>query len=205
MSSRAVITGMKMALFDVSNPVAPKELSNVVIGDRRTSSAILTNHKALLFSKERNLLAIPVNNYETDFEIDYSGDNIETLQSYYVGGNGRRVGEGYLVYDVNLESGIVAKGLITHASRRENGAKRSPYLASQSRLLRGLYIDNNLYTVSQTGIKINQLDDLSLVGMLPFGSDPLDSEFATASATVSAELIGSGGLVVSEGLNLSLN
>ncbi len=66
----AIITGMKMALFDVSDINNPIQISKTVIGDSRTTSAILTNHKALLFSKEKGLLAIPVNKYESDFEIN---------------------------------------------------------------------------------------------------------------------------------------
>ena len=62
-STTATITGMKMALFDVTDPTNPVEISSTVIGDRRTTSAILTNPKALLFSKEKELIAIPVNNY----------------------------------------------------------------------------------------------------------------------------------------------
>ena len=51
-------------VIDLSNEKNPKEISKTVIGDSRTTSAVLTNSKALLFSKEKNLLAIPVNNYE---------------------------------------------------------------------------------------------------------------------------------------------
>ena len=50
-----------MALFDVSDVNNPKQISQAIIGDSRTTSAILTNHKALLFSKEKGILAIPVN------------------------------------------------------------------------------------------------------------------------------------------------
>ena len=49
-----------MALFDVSNPKNPKELHSVDIGDRGTYSEILDNHKALLFSKEKNIIAFPI-------------------------------------------------------------------------------------------------------------------------------------------------
>lgn len=51
-------------VIDLSNEKNPKEISKTVIGDSRTTSVVLTNSKALLFSKEKNLLAIPVNNYE---------------------------------------------------------------------------------------------------------------------------------------------
>ena len=49
--------GMKMCLFDISDVNNPKEIAKTTIGDSRTVSAILTNPKALLFSKEKKLLA----------------------------------------------------------------------------------------------------------------------------------------------------
>lgn len=77
-STTAKVVGMKMALFDVSNVNSPVQISSVVIGDSRTTSAILTNPKALLFSKEKSLIAIPVNNYSQDFEVTLS-NNYETM------------------------------------------------------------------------------------------------------------------------------
>lgn len=56
--------GMKVALFDVSDVTAPKELHSMYIGDRGTHSELLYNHRALLFSKEKSLLAFPVELYE---------------------------------------------------------------------------------------------------------------------------------------------
>ncbi|MHB1405215.1 MAG: beta-propeller domain-containing protein [Desulfitobacteriaceae bacterium] len=48
---------MKIALFDVSDVEHPRELFTEVIGDRGTDSELLRNHKALLFDKEKGLLA----------------------------------------------------------------------------------------------------------------------------------------------------
>ena len=81
-STTAKVVGMKMALFDVSNVNSPVQISSVVIGDSRTTSAILTNPKALLFSKEKSLIAIPVNNYSQDFEVTLS-NNYETMINNY--------------------------------------------------------------------------------------------------------------------------
>ena len=52
-----------MALFDVTDVSNPRVMSEEVIGDSKTNSTILENHKALLFDKEKKLLAIPVKNY----------------------------------------------------------------------------------------------------------------------------------------------
>ena len=77
-------------LFDVSDINNPIQISKTVIGDSRTTSAILTNHKALLFSKEKGLLAIPVNKYESDFEINVDNeDNISDMESIYTKYNKR--------------------------------------------------------------------------------------------------------------------
>lgn len=51
-STTAKIVGMKMALFDVSNVNTPIQISSVVIGDSRTTSAILTNPKHYYFQKK---------------------------------------------------------------------------------------------------------------------------------------------------------
>ncbi|MFY9114942.1 MAG: beta-propeller domain-containing protein, partial [Dethiobacteria bacterium] len=52
--------GMKVALFDVTDVTKPVEKYNITIGGRGTDSELLRNHKALLFNKERNLLAFPI-------------------------------------------------------------------------------------------------------------------------------------------------
>ena len=105
---------MKMALFDVSDVYNPKQISSTVIGDRRTTSAILTNHKALLFSKEKELIAIPVNNYTEDFEISNSTNSYSSMISSYNNYKNPYISEGYLVYKINLKDGFKLKGNITH-------------------------------------------------------------------------------------------
>ena len=158
-STSSRITGMKMALFDVSDVTHPREISKTVIGDSRTTSAILTNPKALLFSKEKELIAIPVNNYASDFSISYS-DNTQSVVSSYTNYNNNRISEGYMVYKINLKDGFNLKGVISHESNGTNN------YYSNTRLLRGLYIDNNLYTVSENKVKVNNLDNLKLVSEL---------------------------------------
>ena len=69
-STGATITGMKMALFDVTNPNEPKQMHATQIGDKYTYSELSCNHKALLFSKEKNIIAFPISkrtSYNTYF------------------------------------------------------------------------------------------------------------------------------------------
>ena len=148
--------GMKMSLFDVSDINNPKELAKTTIGDERTVSAILTNPKALLFSKEKNLLAIPVNNYEDEFSVEYS-DNYETQINYFRNYGKNYISEGYFVYNVDLTNGFKLKGIINH----EKKINDYYYYYDNSKLLRGVYIDNDLYTVSESYVKVNDLNDLT--------------------------------------------
>jgi uncharacterized secreted protein with C-terminal beta-propeller domain len=55
-----VTAGFQMALFDVSDVANPKQQFTESIGDSGTYSELLTNHKALLFDKEKELLAFPI-------------------------------------------------------------------------------------------------------------------------------------------------
>lgn len=163
-STTATITGMKMALFDVSDVNNPIQISDAIIGDKRTTSAILTNHKALLFSKEKQLLAIPVNNYEEDFELKTSSDTYSSMIDAYSNYNKEYISEGYFVYRINLTDGFQLKGTITHNTTKSKYSYYDNY--NKSRLLRGLYIEDDLYTISEDYIKVNKLEDLQEISQL---------------------------------------
>ena len=162
-STSAIVTGMKMSLFDVSDVTNPKEISKTVIGDRYTLSSVLTNPKALLFSKEKELLAIPVNNYDEELEVDET-DKVSDEINDFNRRNKNRKSEGYFVYNINLEDGFKLKGSITHEINKNDVDEY--YWRYDSKLLRGLYIGDNLITVSEDEIKINDLNNLDLLSEL---------------------------------------
>ncbi len=70
-----VTSGMKISMFDVSNVNKPKETITEIIGKEGTRSELLYNHKALLFSLNKGLMAFPVyrttDNYKSDFNGAY--------------------------------------------------------------------------------------------------------------------------------------
>ena len=162
-SSSTVITGMKMAIFDVSDVKNPKQISQTTIGDRYTTSAVLDNHKALLFSKAKGIICIPVNTYDTRMEVTDS-TNISTIINDYKSYNSRykNMSEGYLVYNINLDEGFKLKGNITHELSTSD--PNSNY--SKSDLLRGLWIEDYLFTISQSEMKANRISDLKLFDAL---------------------------------------
>jgi len=135
--------GVKISLFDVANPCEPKELAKYVIGDRGSDSPVLRDHKAFLFDREKELLVIPVLVTKAN----------EDVPPYVYG---ERVWQGVYVFTVSAtaEEKISLKGMITHI---ENGdVTNSSYY-----IQRALYIDDVLYTISNSKIKMNALSDMS--------------------------------------------
>jgi inhibitor of cysteine peptidase len=174
--------GIKIALFDVSNPQNPLEISNYAIGDRGTDSYVLTDHKAFLFSRSKNLLVIPISLAKID-ENEYP----EGVPPYAYG---NFVWQGAYVFNVSLEKGLVFKGGITHI---ENNVDYSypPYsvyypYSTDYLVKRSLYIGDVLYTISDKLIKMNNLDDLSEINevALPGGSNIYEVQNVTGGLGV---------------------
>jgi len=147
------ILGVKIALFDVSDFANPKEVSKVVIGDRGTNTPVLNNHKAFLFDKEKELLVLPISLYEVNEEIkEQNPDNWRSMRGTF------KLNGAY-IYKLTLEEGFELKGIITH--NEEDQQQNNPYYNQYPQILRSLYIDNSLYTISNNMVKINDLNDLS--------------------------------------------
>jgi uncharacterized secreted protein with C-terminal beta-propeller domain len=139
--------GVKVSLFDVRDPGHPVEVSKFVIGDRGTNSPALTDHKAVLFDHDRNLLVIPVEVAKYETQPAYSWQWALVWQGAYV-------------FKVSVEEGLVFRGGITHL---QNGELPS-WNSSQRFVSRALYIGEVLYTISPSTIKLNSLVDLSEIG-----------------------------------------
>jgi uncharacterized secreted protein with C-terminal beta-propeller domain len=145
--------GLKLALFDVTDVEKPKEISKVVIGDRGTDSAALHDHKAFLFSKEKNLLVIPVLLAEIDFE-KYPQDLPQWTHGEYVW-------QGVYVFDITIEEGIRLKGRISHNEGSEEFLKSGRYYYGfENSIKRSLYMAEVLYTLSNEMIKMSDLSNL---------------------------------------------
>jgi len=167
---------VKIALFDVTNPEQPKEKAKYIIERDNADSLALNDHKAFLFSKSKNLLALPVSYpvrlCEGIKEDVKNGVTItpEYCQRYY------GQWEGAYIFGLSLTKGIWLKGTLTHEEmyRRMLEPIYEPQAVGQASSLskrseaikRILYIDNLLYTVSEKMIKINRLDDLKEVKSL---------------------------------------
>jgi len=146
--------GVKLSLFDVSDISNPKETSKYEIGDRGTDSYALRDHKAVLFDKEKNLLVIPV----LVAEIDHSKYSSVEKWQY-----GDYVFQGAFVFNISSETGFKLKGTVTHLNNSNDMLKSGYYYSSPYDIKRSLYMDDNLYTISDKKIKITKLSDLNLI------------------------------------------
>ena len=151
--TQAYYEGMKIAMFDVSNVADPVEKDLEIIGVRGTESELLRNHRALLFSREKNLLAFPVTVMEA--VPDPVG-----RPSY-----GSFAFQGAYVYQVNGQ-GFTLKGRISHLTG-DDYLKAGDYWGDTDKSIRRiLYIDDVLYTLSDSMIQAHQMKDLKHLGSL---------------------------------------
>jgi uncharacterized secreted protein with C-terminal beta-propeller domain len=134
--------GVKIALFDVSDPTNPVEVSKYEVGTSwSTNSSALTDHRAFLFSRSRNILVVPIG-------------------SYY--------DERAHIFNISVENGIALRGTITHQDNSgvENNYYSYWYYYRNSSVKRSLYIENVLYTISDGRVKMNSLVDLGEINTI---------------------------------------
>jgi uncharacterized secreted protein with C-terminal beta-propeller domain len=132
---------LKISLFDVTNVSAPYRIDEFAFPGDWSDSPVLSDHKAFLFDKSKDLLVIPVSFYQS----------IE-LPSWY---------QAAYVFNVTLSEGFVLSGSITHQGSITDWD-------TSLWVKRALYIDNVLYTVSDKKIMMNDLnsDSLALINQL---------------------------------------
>ncbi len=151
--------GVKISLFDVSDVENPRELAKIEIGDRGTDSPALYDHHAFLFSRERNLLVIPV----LEAQID-GGDFSGTVPANFYG---EYVYQGAYVFSISRD-GIELRGRVTHISD-DSFIKSGFWFESEYSVERSLYIEDNLYTISRGMLKVNDLGTLEEIVSVELG------------------------------------
>lgn len=159
-SSVAYYQGLKIAVFDVSDVARPVEKFKTVIGARGTDSELLQNHKALLFSKEKKIMAFPVTLMEkTEKPIDQDSPGLGSRleQRDNVTAYGSFAFQGIYVFNIDLTKGMELRGRITH---RDQSSQNREWYDDNQRADRALYIGDTLYTTSNAFLKANDLGSL---------------------------------------------
>ncbi|MDF2673229.1 MAG: secreted protein [Clostridiales bacterium] len=151
----AYYLGMKIAIFDVTDVNNPIEEFKTTIGGRGTDSELLNNHRALLFSKEKNLLAFPVTVMEAN-----NNSSLNKMPDY-----GRFTFQGAYIYNIDLEKGMTLKGKVSHITE-EDYLKSGDnwYYGSNKNVQRILYIGDVLYTISNNKLMAHDIKNINRLG-----------------------------------------
>ncbi|OPZ94017.1 MAG: Beta propeller domain protein [Firmicutes bacterium ADurb.Bin419] len=131
--------GVKIAIFDVTDVENPKEKFVQIIGDRGSDSPLLSNHKALMYMANLELMAFPVSVVESTSQ--------ENPYEY-------NVFQGAYVYNVNSTEGFNLRGKITHLDQPLQDIWES------AQIDRIIYSDGILYTLSGEKVKATNYSDM---------------------------------------------
>jgi uncharacterized secreted protein with C-terminal beta-propeller domain len=137
---------VKITFFDVTDMAHPIELATYEIENTNEDwswiqSSALYEHKAFLCDKEKNLLVVPVGDY--------------TKQSAYV-------------FDINSTQEFILKGIIVHEKiQQHNDNDKYEYYTNYGySIQRTLNIEDVLYTISNTMVKMNDITTLKELNSL---------------------------------------
>lgn len=152
--------GLKIGLFDVTNPNIPTLLFSKNIGDRGSISTALYDHHAFLFSREKNLLAIPA-------VVVTLSDEQKQSTSTQRWEEGRLSFAGLLAYSIDLRSGFTEIGRVTHQETAISSPEYNTNFES-TMVKRSLYIGDNMYVVSDGQMTIHNLWNFSQLRKIKF-------------------------------------
>jgi inhibitor of cysteine peptidase len=141
--------GIRLALINVTNVSAPVVTDTLELGGRGSDSEVLRDHKAFLFDRDANLLVLPVHLVGQSGTAAYKKYQPPEDVSYWGGA---------YVFSVAPSQGFHVKGMVGHYDSRSG---------SYAPVMRSLYIENTLYTVSSDMVVMSDLDNnLALVNSL---------------------------------------
>ena len=129
--------GIKISMFDISDFNNPKEIHKVIIGKSGTYSELLNNHKALLYSKEKNIFGFPIT---------------------VINDKGQGFFDGAQIYNISKEKGFELMGEIS--SSTDNTLSKSKEGVYSAQIKRFMFIEDNVYFITNQSIKIASLKDM---------------------------------------------
>jgi len=149
-NGRVTTKGVKVSLFDVTDPTKPKEAQVIVIGQSGSYSIAATEHKAFLYHPSTGLLAFPIQEWE-QYE-KTSGASSDRI-----------VFDGCLVYNIT-SAGMESLGRISHMPPSVTAARwasdewwRWDNLASPYRITRPIYMAGHLLTLSARTLAVHRV------------------------------------------------
>ena len=148
--------GYKISLFDVRDFANPKEVDVLNIGAKGSYSYIDSDHKALMFDNKRDIFAIPVYATKVAKKV-YEGKEYDNVIGQF---------DGAFVIKVS-EKGFDTKGKITHYTEKQIADMEDNYYYDYNKKIqRCVQIGDNLYTLSQGMVKVNNINTLKEIKSL---------------------------------------
>ena len=142
----AYYQGLKIALFDVTDPDNMAEIDTYYLGDRGTTSTVEWDHKALAYYASRDVFGIPVELFRFEGEqeniYDYGEFDSNSFCVFSMGG-GKKISMVSMIKQFNEDSGTF-------------------------NINRGIFIGDNVVTISCDMIQINDYSTGELLGNLTF-------------------------------------
>lgn len=135
-------TGIKISMFDVSDLKNPKEIFKTSIGKEYGYSEALDNHKAVLCSREKEILAIPVSVYDDEDRF-----------------------QGAIIFKIDLEN----NKFIQKAKIGSNSTEYKTYDDYYNDIIkRIIYIGDYLYTLSDKTVNIIDMNTFKIVDKIEY-------------------------------------
>jgi len=145
--SFAWFQGIQLQIFDVGDLDHPTLEHKTVIGTRGTSSEATGNHLAFNYFPPRDILALPMA-LCTD---SGGGGSYGTVLEF----------SGLMVWDVTVADGFSERGRVAFAEPDYSGdGCHNWWTNPSSRVKRSIIMDDYVFSISDTLLKANHLDDL---------------------------------------------
>ena len=150
--SFAYFQGLMLQIFDISDLADPLLIHKEIIGTRGSTSEAATNHLAFNYFASRELLALPMTVCE-DSGSGGGGSYGDTMAF-----------SGLLVYDVSVVDGFSLRGGVAHVNPDEvenhSSFCSNWWTNSNSIVKRSIFMEDYVYSVADTRIKIQDVDAL---------------------------------------------
>lgn len=142
------LDGIKVSLFDVSDPTSPIEKDYKVIGRGSSYTELNDNHHALYKHPSKPLFGMPATIYRTK-NVSHGRESYEEDVFSFEGG---------FLLEITPENGIEVIDSITHQED-----KQMDYPNSDAELRRMLSLQNILYSFSNNHMKVYHLDSNTII------------------------------------------
>lgn len=159
--------GVKLSLFNTTDPTNPQETLRMVIGVRGTHAPVLRDHHAILVDTNRNLLVLPI----------LICEHTDSSYDPYPSDSGDIVWQGAMVFYLDASTATLTN--IANITHIESSADLhywfwGAHVTSPRYIYRSLYIGNVLYTLSPTKLAMHDLATFSPSDTLTFSTPPPD-------------------------------